>query len=110
MICPVCDCPDMAVRDSRPGGDDRSVRRRRHCTSCGARVTTVEVVVNETRHGEALTGQKPTRSTELFDLIAGLQTEDAKVLVGLARRLTKLASPLATRMVEKSQLRAVRGS
>ncbi|MFL0356715.1 transcriptional regulator NrdR [Erythrobacter sp. GH1-10] len=44
MRCPFCACDDSQVKDSRPTEDSTSIRRRRQCTSCGARFTTFERV------------------------------------------------------------------
>lgn len=44
MRCPFCACDDSQVKDSRPTEDATSIRRRRQCTSCGARFTTFERV------------------------------------------------------------------
>jgi len=44
MRCPQCGEANSQVKDSRPSDDDRAVRRRRECPSCGARFTTFERV------------------------------------------------------------------
>jgi transcriptional repressor NrdR len=44
LRCPFCGNPDTQVKDSRPAEDGHSIRRRRHCPSCGARFTTFERV------------------------------------------------------------------
>ncbi len=44
MKCPVCNCQDSRVLDSRPVDDGASIRRRRECPACGKRFTTYEVV------------------------------------------------------------------
>ena len=44
MRCPFCGNEDTQVKDSRPADDNTSIRRRRQCTVCGARVTTFERV------------------------------------------------------------------
>ena len=44
MRCPQCGEANSQVKDSRPSEDDRAVRRRRECPSCGARFTTFERV------------------------------------------------------------------
>ena len=44
MRCPFCAHEDTQVKDSRPAEDNSSIRRRRHCSSCGARFTTFERV------------------------------------------------------------------
>ncbi|MCR8672026.1 transcriptional regulator NrdR [Agrococcus sp. HG114] len=42
MHCPFCRNPDSRVVDSRTSDDGTSIRRRRQCTECGRRFTTVE--------------------------------------------------------------------
>jgi len=42
MRCPYCGSDDTQVKDSRPSGDNTSIRRRRVCTACGGRFTTFE--------------------------------------------------------------------
>ena len=44
MRCPFCANDDSQVKDSRPTEDSTSIRRRRQCSSCGARFTTFERV------------------------------------------------------------------
>ena len=44
MKCPVCNCQDSRVLDSRPVEEGASIKRRRECISCGRRFTTYEVV------------------------------------------------------------------
>ncbi len=44
MRCPFCGHDDTQVKDSRPADDGAAIRRRRSCTSCGQRFTTVERV------------------------------------------------------------------
>jgi transcriptional repressor NrdR len=42
MHCPFCRAADSRVVDSRAADDGTSIRRRRQCSSCGRRFTTVE--------------------------------------------------------------------
>jgi len=44
MHCPFCGHDDTQVKDSRPSEDGSAIRRRRFCTACGQRFTTVERV------------------------------------------------------------------
>ena len=44
MRCPFCAHDDSQVKDSRPTEDNGAIRRRRQCSSCGARFTTFERV------------------------------------------------------------------
>jgi transcriptional repressor NrdR len=44
MHCPFCGNTDTQVKDSRPSDDGASIRRRRQCTGCNQRFTTIERV------------------------------------------------------------------
>lgn len=44
MRCPFCGDADTQVKDSRPTDDGSAIRRRRFCSGCGQRFTTVERV------------------------------------------------------------------
>lgn len=44
MRCPTCQYNGTRVVDSRPVDDNKEIRRRRECESCGARFTTFEKV------------------------------------------------------------------
>ncbi len=44
MHCPYCRSTDTRVLDSRVADDGTSIRRRRTCTSCDKRFTTVEMM------------------------------------------------------------------
>lgn len=44
MRCPSCLAEDTQVKDSRPSEDKASIRRRRYCTECNYRFTTIERV------------------------------------------------------------------
>ena len=44
MHCPFCRHTDTRVMDSRVAEDGRSIRRRRTCSACGERFTTVELM------------------------------------------------------------------
>jgi transcriptional repressor NrdR len=44
MRCPFCGNDDTQVKDSRPSDDGTSIRRRRQCTGCNQRFTTIERV------------------------------------------------------------------
>lgn len=45
MRCPFCRYDDSRVIDSREADDGRTIRRRRSCSSCARRFTTVESAV-----------------------------------------------------------------
>lgn len=42
MRCPFCRHPDSRVVDSRDADEGQAIRRRRSCSACGKRFTTVE--------------------------------------------------------------------
>lgn len=42
MNCPFCRSADSRVMDSRATDDGTAIRRRRQCTACGRRFTTIE--------------------------------------------------------------------
>lgn len=44
MKCPFCGGSETAVLESRVAGDGEGIRRRRECSKCGKRFTTVEKV------------------------------------------------------------------
>ncbi len=44
MRCPFCGHDDTQVKDSRPTEDNGAIRRRRACSSCQQRFTTIERV------------------------------------------------------------------
>ncbi|MDO5701216.1 MAG: transcriptional regulator NrdR [Bowdeniella nasicola] len=58
MICPFCRYSESRVVDSRTADDGSSIRRRRECTSCGRRFTTMETT--------SLSVQKRSGVTEPF--------------------------------------------
>jgi transcriptional regulator NrdR len=62
MRCPFCANDDSQVKDSRPTEDSAAIRRRRQCTSCGARFTTFERV-----QLREITVVKSNDARELFD-------------------------------------------
>lgn len=47
MRCPKCSCENDKVIDSRTIQGGSGVRRRRECTSCGARFSTLESIIPE---------------------------------------------------------------
>ncbi len=72
MRCPFCAYEDSQVKDSRPTEDNTAIRRRRQCSSCGARFTTFErvqlreiVVIKSTGTREAFERAKIEQSVSL---------------------------------------------
>jgi transcriptional repressor NrdR len=60
--CPFCGHDDSQVKDSRPAEDGAAIRRRRFCSACGQRFTTIERV-----QLRELTVIKKDGRRELFD-------------------------------------------
>lgn len=62
MRCPFCLHPDSRVLDSREAEEGAAIRRRRSCTSCGRRFTTLEaaalIVVKRSGIREPFSTQK----------------------------------------------------
>ncbi|MBQ7387114.1 MAG: transcriptional repressor NrdR [Clostridia bacterium] len=78
MKCPVCNCQDSRVLDSRPVDEGASIRRRRECPACGKRFTTYEVVDNV-----PITVVKRDGRREFFD--------KHKLIIGIERSCQKRA-------------------
>ena len=83
MRCPACQYNGTRVIDSRPVDDNKEIRRRRECESCGFRFTTFEKI-EET----PLIVVKKDGSREEFSR--------EKVLRGLIRACEKRPVPLET--------------
>ncbi len=67
MRCPFCAHDDSQVKDSRPAEDNAAIRRRRQCSSCGARFTTFErVQLREVTVVKSGAGAEKVRR-EMFD-------------------------------------------
>ena len=82
MRCPNCGAGDTRVIETRTADEDRIVRRRRECISCGSRFTTYERVEQRT----FLWVVKKDGRRESFDR--------TKLLKGLVRACEKLPVPL----------------
>lgn len=72
MRCPFCAYLDTVVKDSRPGDDHTTIRRRRFCGSCSSRFTTVErvylrdlIVLKKDGKAELFDQEKLIRSLKL---------------------------------------------
>ncbi|MCP5396882.1 MAG: transcriptional repressor NrdR [Sphingomonadaceae bacterium] len=95
MRCPFCAFDDSQVKDSRPTEDNTSIRRRRQCTSCGARFTTFErvqlrevVIVKSGDQREAFDRRKLEQSVALACRKRGVSQEQIDRLVsGIQRQL-----------------------
>jgi len=95
MRCPFCANDDTQVKDSRPTEDGGAIRRRRHCSGCGARFTTFErvqlrdlVVVKKGGRREPFDRDKLARSLAIACRKRPIEPERIERLVnGIVRRL-----------------------
>ncbi|KUO57157.1 MAG: NrdR family transcriptional regulator [Sphingomonadales bacterium BRH_c3] len=95
MRCPFCAHDDSQVKDSRPTEDNASIRRRRQCSSCGARFTTFErvqlrevTVVKSGNRREAFDRGKLEQSVALACRKRGVEQERIDQLVsGIQRQV-----------------------
>jgi transcriptional regulator NrdR len=82
LRCPNCGAGDTRVIETRTADEDRIVRRRRECVSCGSRFTTYERLEQRT----FLWVVKKDGRREAFDR--------EKLLKGMAKSCEKLPVPL----------------
>ena len=95
MRCPFCAHDDTQVKDSRPTEDNASIRRRRQCSSCGARSTTFErvqlrevVVVKSGDRREPFDRAKLEQSIALASRKRGIEQERLDQLIsGIQRQV-----------------------
>src|SRR3546814_16704460 len=95
MRCPFCAHDDSQVKDSRPTEDNSSIRRRRQCSSCGARFTTFErvqlrdvTVLKSGDRREAFDREKLEQSVALACRKRGIEQERLDQLVsGIQRQV-----------------------
>lgn len=95
MRCPFCAHDDSQVKDSRPAEDNAAIRRRRQCSSCGARFTTFErvqlrevTVVKSGDRREAFDRSKIEQSVALACRKRGISQEQIDQLVsGIQRQV-----------------------
>lgn len=98
MRCPFCGNADTQVKDSRPTEDNASIRRRRHCASCGSRFTTFEriqlrelTVVKKTGQRVPFDRDKLMRSILIATRKRPVEHERIERMVsGIVRRLESL--------------------
>ena len=98
MRCPFCAHDDSQVKDSRPTEDNTSIRRRRQCSSCGARFTTFErvqlrevVVVKSGQRRESFDRNKLEQSVTLACRKRGVEQERIDQLVSGIQRQVETA-------------------
>ena len=95
MRCPFCAHEDTQVKDSRPAEDNSSIRRRRQCSSCGARFTTFErvqlrelTVIKSTGQREPFDRDKLARSMQISLRKRPVDADRLeRVVNGIVRRL-----------------------
>ena len=72
MYCPFCRNPDSRVVDSRLSDDGSSIRRRRQCTECGRRFSTMETaslsVTKRSGVAEPFSRSRPVTDDDLAKL------------------------------------------
>ena len=98
MRCPFCAHDDSQVKDSRPTEDNSSIRRRRQCSSCGARFTTFErvqlrevTVIKSGDRREAFDRGKLEQSVTLACRKRGVEQERIDQLVSDIQRQVETA-------------------
>ena len=101
MRCPFCAHDDTQVKDSCPTEDNASIRRRRQCSSCGARFTTFErvqlrevVVVKSGDRREPFERSKLEHSVALASRKRGIDQERLDQLIsGIQRQVETSGEP-----------------
>lgn len=98
MRCPFCAHDDSQVKDSRPTEDNTAIRRRRQCSSCGARFTTFErvqlreiVVVKSDDRRESFDRAKLEKSINLACRKRGVEQERLDQLISGIQRQVETA-------------------
>jgi transcriptional repressor NrdR len=105
--CPFCAHEDSQVKDSRPTEDNTAIRRRRQCSSCGARFTTFErvqlreiTVVKSSGAREPFDRNKVEQSVTLACRKRGISREQIERLVsGVQRQVETLGDSEVPSMV-----------
>jgi len=69
MKCPKCK-GEVRTIDSRPTTNGNGVRRRRKCTKCGYKFTTVEREVHTRQGGRSVDAEKLRRLKTVIDIAA----------------------------------------
>lgn len=98
MRCPFCAHDDSQVKDSRPTEDGTAIRRRRQCTSCGARFTTFErvqlrevTIIKSGDRREAFDRSKLEQSVALACRKRGIEQERIDQLISGIQRQVETA-------------------
>ncbi|ABI61905.1 transcriptional regulator NrdR [Granulibacter bethesdensis] len=95
MRCPFCGHEDTQVKDSRPTDDGTAIRRRRSCTACMQRFTTVErvqlrelIVVKTDQRRVVFDRDKLTRSVQIALRKRPIDPDRIeKMITGIVRQL-----------------------
>jgi transcriptional repressor NrdR len=98
MRCPYCGSTNTQVKDSRPGEDHTTIRRRRICADCGGRFTTFErvqlrelTVLKRSGRRAPFDRDKLMRSVQIALRKRPVEPERIERMVsGLARRLESM--------------------
>lgn len=104
MRCPFCQHDTSQVKDSRPTEDGTAIRRRRECSSCGARFTTFErvqlrelTIVKKSGKREPFDREKLARSVLVACRKRPIEPERIeKMISGVQRHLESLGDPEVT--------------
>ena len=116
MRCPFCAHDDSQVKDSRPTEDNTAIRRRRQCSSCGARFTTFErvqlreiTVVKSNTAREPFDRAKIEQSVTLACRKRGIDAEKIDQLVsGIQRQIETLGDEIASRAIGELVMEGLR--
>lgn len=99
MRCPFCHSESSRVTDSR--GTGNAVRRRRECSDCGERFTTLETVLRSTVQVVKKDGRREDFDRE--KLLAGLRSACAKRTVSAAE-LDAVVADIEARVTREGSL------
>ncbi len=99
MRCPFCTSEDTQVRDTRSSSEGQNIRRRRQCSGCGSRFTTVErvqlrdiIVVKRGGERESFDREKLARSFDLALRKRQVETEKLELVINaLVKRIESTA-------------------
>ena len=105
MRCPYCANPDTQVKDSRPTEDNSAIRRRRFCSSCGARFTTFErIQLRELtvikKNGQRIPFDRDKIARSIFTACRKRPVEEERIeriVNSIQRRLESMEKPRSPR-------------
>jgi len=104
MLCPACHKPDTRVMDSRLMEDGLAIRRRRECSRCGFRFSTVEeteilnltVIKRDGRHEPYSREKLETGLRRSFQKLPLTQDEFKRLVNGIERDIQVTGRPELT--------------